>query len=50
MDDETADRVIKGVDELARNGLQYAELYQVEETTANFTYHDNNVDELPVAI
>jgi selenocysteine lyase/cysteine desulfurase len=50
MDDETAERIIKGVDELSRNVSQYVEFYRADETTANFTYHDINSEILSIAV
>ena len=50
MDDETAERIIKGVDELSHNVSRYTEFYRADETTADFTYHDISSEELRVAV
>jgi len=50
MDDETADRIIKGVDELSRDVSKFARYYQGDEKTANFTYHNENSEEMALAV
>ncbi len=50
MDDDTVERIIKGVDELSRNVSQYVEYYRADEATAEFTYDNRKSEKMDIAV